>query len=136
MNQRVAKIKSHLKENKKVYIAATVGVVVGAVSVFIITRHGNVIQTTSSRGNNVNIKNVLAKNVTVVTTYLEDRTNYAIPVRCIETGEVFGSQNRAATLLGLNPGDLSSHLNGKYDHVKGLHFERVNEAVENVHKVV
>ena len=46
-------------------------------------------------------------------------------VRCIETGEVFSSQNKAAEVLGISKQDLSKHLNKTMDTADGLHFERI-----------
>jgi hypothetical protein len=48
----------------------------------------------------------------------------AIAVRCTETGEQFASMARAAKANGVNVGELSRHVNGKLDEVKGLHFEK------------
>ena len=45
--------------------------------------------------------------------------------RCIDTGEVFSSQKKAADAFGIPEGVLSGHLNGKFDEANGLHFERV-----------
>lgn len=46
-------------------------------------------------------------------------------VRCIETGEVFTSQAKAAIDLGVPPNELSRHLNGAIENVRGLTFERI-----------
>ena len=66
---------------------------------------------------------VIAKNLIV--SQLERRGHPGWIVRCIETGEVFASQNRAAEVTGINPGRLSEHLNGKTPHDQGYTFERV-----------
>lgn len=49
----------------------------------------------------------------------------AIPVRCVETKEVFASLARAANANNVNAGELSRHIAGKLDTVKGLTFEKV-----------
>lgn len=46
-------------------------------------------------------------------------------VRCIETGEVYDSAAAAAHALGVGRGTISNHLAGRYPHVRGKHFERV-----------
>ena len=46
-------------------------------------------------------------------------------VRCLETGEVFSSQNKAAEVLNVSPHDISLYLNGLKDNAGGLHFERI-----------
>jgi hypothetical protein len=51
--------------------------------------------------------------------------NEAIPVRCVETKEVFASLARAAKANNVNASELSRHIAGKLDSVKGLTFETV-----------
>lgn len=46
-------------------------------------------------------------------------------VRCLETGEAFMSQNKAAEIMNLSPAEISRHLNGALDNVRGFHFERI-----------
>lgn len=46
-------------------------------------------------------------------------------VRCLETGDAFMSQASAASHLDIPQSELSKHLNGKVEHVRGLHFERI-----------
>ena len=47
------------------------------------------------------------------------------PVRCIETGVIYGSATAAATALGRTLCALSNHLAGRAPHLSGYHFERV-----------
>lgn len=129
MTKNLEKVKVHFRDNKKLYIGLGIGFVVGAAGAYILNHTDDGVQMIEGRGNNVSLQNIIAKNVTVVTTYLEDRTNYAIPIRCKETGEVFGSINRAADLLDLNAGNISRHLKGDAPHVENLHFEKVLDAV-------
>jgi len=46
-------------------------------------------------------------------------------VRCLETGQLYSSQEKASKELGINKATLSRHLNGLLDEVNHLHFERV-----------
>lgn len=46
-------------------------------------------------------------------------------VRCLETGEAFMSQRAAANAMGLSEAEISRHLNGALDHVRGYHFDRI-----------
>lgn len=46
-------------------------------------------------------------------------------VRCKETGNIFMSQVKAATEMGLSKEHLSTHLNGMRDNVNGYTFERI-----------
>lgn len=49
----------------------------------------------------------------------------AIPVKCVETKEVFASMARAANANGVNVANMSKHINGAKEAVNGLHFEKV-----------
>ena len=46
-------------------------------------------------------------------------------VRCIETGKIFTSQHLTALEMDLPENELSRHLNGALDHVRGFTFERI-----------
>lgn len=46
-------------------------------------------------------------------------------VRCLETNQIFTSQNEAAMLMDIPAAELSRHLNGLLDHVYNWHFERI-----------
>lgn len=45
--------------------------------------------------------------------------------RCLETGALFPSQNKAAEAMGVSPSVMSGHLSGALGSVNDLHFERV-----------
>lgn len=46
-------------------------------------------------------------------------------VRCKETGEIFTSQNSAASEMGITKSNISRHLNGLQENAQGNHFERI-----------
>jgi hypothetical protein len=46
-------------------------------------------------------------------------------VQCVETGQIFPSQDAAARSVGAYPSILSSHLQGKHPDVYGFHFKRM-----------
>lgn len=50
-------------------------------------------------------------------------------ILCNQTGEVFASQQRAATANDISPSSLSEHLRGLRDSVNGLTFEKLGEMV-------
>lgn len=115
------KIIVHLKRNKWKYIVGVLLIIIGFLIFYILrirpstTIINNLISTTNSPN--------------AVITFLERRGHPGFVVKCLETGEVFASQNRCASLLGINPADLSKHLRGLKVHAGGLHFERLGEAV-------
>lgn len=116
------KVKGHFKKHKTKYIVggacAVVGVTVGAylgnkgMINFQLVNTGSVSQV-QNIDNSINI--------------LTRRGHASNIVRCVETGETYASQNRAAQLLGINPSELSNHLRGNRDNAGGLHFEKVDD---------
>ena len=46
-------------------------------------------------------------------------------IRCVETNDIFISQASAALKMELPQSEISKHLNGVMDHVRGYHFERI-----------
>jgi hypothetical protein len=46
-------------------------------------------------------------------------------VRCLETNTIFTSQAQAALEMELLAYEISRHLNGLRDDVRGFHFERI-----------
>lgn len=56
----------------------------------------------------------------------EGRGHPGWPVRNLETKRIDLSQKSAAQHFGIPEKVLSGHLNGKFDDVDGLHFERVS----------
>jgi DNA endonuclease I-HmuI-like, NUMOD-like domain len=123
MKERIEKIKDHLKEYRAVYISGAVGIVIGGVGVYILTKKGGSNQITDSY--KLQWKPTTTNNVTTILMRLGHPGNM---VRCIETGEVFASQNRAAKVMGIKASNLCSHLNGRHPHAGGYHFERIGEA--------
>lgn len=90
---RLVRAKRHLKENKKVYIAAVGGLAVGSVGVFVATG-GHVTIVEAFKGVHIQYK---SPNITIVE--LERRAcPDPIPVMDKLTGEVFASINRAAKM--------------------------------------
>ena len=115
-------IKQHFRDNKKLYFVGGTGAAVGAAAMFLLTR-GNVQIVDSFR--------ILSpsKNTNVVVAQLARRGHPGNVIRCLDTGEVFSSQRRAAELLGINRYELWEHLNGLKPDVSGLKFEKIGEAV-------
>ena len=117
-------IKNHFLNNKKLYISLGIGLTIGVVTMLVMTKYGNS-RNMMTEGNNITVKNVIAKNVTVVTSYLKSRGHPGYIIRCVETGIIFPSQNYAAKLMELDPSKLSKHLCGMIGEVEGFHFERI-----------
>ena len=134
MNQRVAKIKSHLKENKKVYIAATVGVVVGAVSVLVFKKSN--IQTTQ-RATNAALINwkpkVIQEQITILD--LPARGHRGYTILNTTTKEIYASGNEAASSLGVSRTTVARHLKGLCDDIHGNVLVNLGENLSEQVKV-
>lgn len=116
----------HFKKHKTAYIiagSAVGGAILGVAGYFIFTKNGQLVINESFQ---MKLIDRSVHNNTVITELVR-QGHPGNKVRCIETGVVYPSQNVAAKSTGVNPGNLSSHLNGKNDSVKGLHFENLGE---------
>lgn len=142
MNEHVEKIKSHFKKNEIVYksvgasicVAAFTSVIMRDISTPSISRG---IPVTASRGIPVTGKSFVTNNVShsvfgksqvlnTVSYISADRKGApSWVVRCIETGTIFNSQREAAASMGLSASEISRHLKGTIDHVRGFTFERI-----------
>ena len=60
---------------------------------------------------------------------LERRVHPGWITQCVETGERFASQNRAAEVFGGTASRMSEHLRGARENFNGYHFIRVQEFV-------
>ena len=56
----------------------------------------------------------------------------AIKVRCIETGDVYNSYAEAGRAIGINRSSIRAVVLGEQESVKGLHFEAVEENIQEV----
>jgi hypothetical protein len=124
MKEKLLQAKEHVLEHKKIYIAAVAGAVVGGVAVYFVTRSSD-----SVKVSNIAVGNWKPQitNSTIVEATLVPRGHRGNVIRCIQTGELFGSQERASGVMGIDAGNLSKHLQGKIPHVGGYTFENLGE---------
>ena len=119
---------THVKKNKKVYILGS-GVVIAGITYYIMRdvfshRIGRGISVAADRGISVIAdRSVVKNNVFLISSRRQGAPSWV--VRCFETGEIFPSQLSAATEMNLPASELSKHLNGVMDNVRGFHFERI-----------
>jgi hypothetical protein len=121
-------VKDHLKENKKFYIGLGAGVALAGITAPIVRGvvHQPIsrgISVTADRGISVVGKKVSMSNVSYISADRQGPPSWV--VRCKETGAIFTSQRSAATEMGLHETEVSKHLNGLMEHVRGNHFERI-----------
>lgn len=60
----------------------------------------------------------------------------AIKVRCIETNEVYNSYREAGMAIGVNQNSVRRVVLGTQESVKGLHFEAVEEELEEEEQMI
>lgn len=115
---RLQKVKTHLKENKKVYLVGGACLVIGALGGLAYSRNKkNIIAQ-------INYKSPGALNV-----YIEALGDPGNIVQDTTTGIVYASQGQAAKELGLSAARISEQLAGKRGHVQGHVFEKLGKAM-------
>lgn len=125
MHERLEKIKAHVKDHKTTYIACGVGAVATGVTVYVVMRHkiANV-EFASPITNKISIPG--DNNVTTIyNTIMQsvgNSDNPSIPIFDQSTNTAYRSITHAAAALGLNARDISWHLKGNLDEVKGHVF--------------
>lgn len=114
-------LKSHIKEHKREYIIGASCLAVGGIATYVVISRVTIDSSIDIVGDNNTVVNITQ-------TILARRGHPGNVIRCVETGEVFASQNRAADLLGIAKSRLSSHLSNGSPLPGGLHFEKIGEA--------
>ena len=124
----LSKIKNHFQKHKTLYVAVGTGLLFAGFTVLIMRgkfsphiENSNSIFAQSS--NSILGKNVVTNNVSYISSNRQGPPSWV--VRCLETDQIFTSQNTAAEVMNLSKKVLSQHLNGTSDHVGGYHFERI-----------
>ena len=118
------KFKEHWDKHKQTYITIGVGVVVG-VGIYVLAKQKITNIKVDISGNTDS--NPIGVNLGTLN-YTIEANRQGPPswvIRCIETGDVFSSQNKAAEALGISSRDVSCQLNGIKQDINGLHFERI-----------
>jgi len=122
MNEKMERVKKHLYENRKVYIAATtglvVGIVIGAVAVVVLKK--------TDLTPKISQKAIGIWNTQIATLITIDAPgNSGNVIQDLSTGIVYPSQNAVAKALGISAANLSQHLNGKYTNADGHIFKKI-----------
>ena len=125
-------MKKHFEENKKFYIGIACGVALAGITWLIVReRHAIALSPidglkTAEASTTVRPLSFFSNRSPIVTVvHSGDRGHPGFRVRNLETGDEFVSQTAAAKAFGISQSNLSNHLNGKYAHAEGLHFERI-----------
>lgn len=115
------KVKTHIQENKKVYIVGGVCLVVGIAGGVVLAKNKDVINISiDGDGNEVIAK---AKTVNKVTIELVERSTPSKPVHLVGTNLYFNSLNEAARETGHSLSRISQNVNGHISDINGDVFE-------------
>lgn len=128
MSNRIETIKTHFHDHKQTYIIGVSCFSFAAITVLymrsITSQHiSRGTSVTAKRGISVLGKNVVMNNVSYISSNRQGPPSWVI--RCLETNKIFTSQNAAAEAMDLPSSEISKHLNGLMDHVRGYTFERI-----------
>jgi hypothetical protein len=115
---RIERIKLHIVENKKVYIAGAAGLTIG-LGIGLYFRRPIIVE---------NILAPVFNNKPVIAPVMNNSSAVNLGghltklVKCLETGEMWETVTEAAKGAGVSLAKMSRHLNGAKEHVDGLHY--------------
>lgn len=131
MNEKIARIKKHVNDHKKVYLIAgavvTVGAAAGAGYILGTRTVPKEISTQVAPSQTAALcyKPMLTQTVEVTVEALGDPGNI---IQDLTTGTIYASQNQAAKALGVYPARISEHLAGKIPNVQGHMLQFLGKA--------
>ena len=119
MRQRLETIKTHIMDNKRIYVVGvsslTLGILIGAACK---NRPINIVNTVAPSFNNT-----VAPIMNNSSSSTVDLGGYARKlVRCNETGFIWESVKDAAEAMGVSSAMMSRHLNGAREHISDKTF--------------
>jgi hypothetical protein len=126
ITEKYERVKEHVKKHREGYFVGALGL---AGITCLIMRDvtyrsiGRGIPVTANRGIPVIGKRIAIGSISYISSNRQGPPSWVI--RCLETGEIFTAQRLAALQMGLPENEISRHLNGAIDHVRGFHFERI-----------
>lgn len=125
MKERIQKIKQHLKDNRRVYLACGGTAVVAAVGTLLVTRRDELSIFKQEINQPLSWKPTAHNSIEVHIEALGDPGNI---IQDTTTGTVYASQGQAARELGVSPSRVSEHLSGKLLDVGGHHLVKLGKA--------
>lgn len=132
MGQKIEKVKTHLRENKKTYIASSCTAVVAIVSTLLVMNRRGGLTVGDQDINQLGLVNwkPIAKNIfdVDVAYHIEPLGDPGNVILDETTGGVFASQGATARALDVHPTRVSDHLHGKTDHVAGHKLKIIGKA--------
>lgn len=130
MNETIQKVKTHFRENKKTYIAFGGGIAFAAITMLLVRDRHAKTRGVSDGLDAVTVRPLSflsnQKNNIVTVIEREGRGHTGYIVRCLETGDIYTSQNQAANAMGIPASVVSGQITGKFPDADGYHFERLS----------
>lgn len=117
MGTRFEAVKTHVKDNRHIYIALGVGVLVGGTIVYLARPTGS-INIGNGIANRVKFESIIG-NLTI------QAPGNSGNVLIDDLGNLYASQNAAAKALGVDKMLVSEHVRGLRDHVAGRTLTKV-----------
>ena len=132
MGERIQKVKNHIRAYRVTYISCGI-TAVGVAGFTCLIMRGRHAENSmgSDRLDGESVRSLLFfsnGNNLVTSIEREGRGHPGYIVRCLETNQIFGSQNKAANAMRISEKLISKHINGEFDHANGYHFERIQAA--------
>ena len=121
-------VRAHFKRNQRVYIAIGITAVVCGIVGYLAYKTKPVVVQTINGDIHAPVS-AIGDAIQNVNFGLERRVHPGWITQCVETGERFASQNRAAEVFGGTASRMSEHLRGARENFNGYHFIRVQEFV-------
>ena len=127
---KIESIKNHVREHKKAYViggtVAAVGAAAGVGYILGVRTAPKNVETLVAPSNTINgLAWKPTMSIEVVVEALGDPGNI---VQDLTTGTIYASQRQAATALGVHPGRISDHLNGRTADVGGHILQKLGKA--------
>jgi hypothetical protein len=129
VGEEIKSLKEHFQKHKRRYLEAAGALGVAGFTCLIMrgvaSQHiGCGISVSADRGISVIAdRSVVRDNIFLISSRRQGAPSWV--VRCLETGGIFPSQLSVAKEMGLSSSEISKHLNGVMDDVRGFHFERI-----------
>ena len=125
--KKVDQVKQHIKKHKTIYICVAV-VVVTTIAAVVVTRKVMLAKFSPEVISKVSVAEgaTIGDNAHITTNiYNGLRGHPGFQTLCLDTGEVFSSQNDAALFAGVDKKTMSRHLNGLLPDINGVVFTRL-----------
>lgn len=113
----------HFEDNGKIYLGIGGGLVAGYL---LHSQRAEVMIAPVTKNQAVMQYKPMANNIVV--TNVVRRGHPGNIVKCVDTGEVFASQRRAAAAMGVPRYEMYEHLKGELETAGGHIFEKIGEA--------